>query len=234
MAGLECSISFGRTRLMGVAIKRFLKQVNRSDPNDDEARAQSLRQRYVPGVSPLFTDVAKDTDSRRLLRQQVAEAMHSLITYWADYPKHSGKDTDKNLVRIFYEQCDVQEEKVAVKAKTGGNVMQNPSEPDATYDGHKGPGYPVQLSETCHPENQVPLITCAIPQTAAGEYRGVPATLQNSWRHRGHPQRPEAKDRLGTGAGSRPPGGVPCDFTESGGLEYAAGDGLRKNATNCP
>jgi hypothetical protein len=47
------------------------------------------------------------------------------------------------------------------------NVMQNPSDPGATYDGHKGPGYQVQLSETCNPDNEVQLITCAIPQTAA-------------------------------------------------------------------
>jgi len=109
--------SFGRTRLMGVAIKRFLKQVKRSDPNDYESLAESLRQRYAPGVNQLFAEVAKDTDSRRLLRQQVAEDMHLLIRHFADHPKHSGKDTYKNLVRIFYEQCDVQEEKVTVKAK---------------------------------------------------------------------------------------------------------------------
>ena len=157
---------FGRTRLMGVAIKRFLKRVKQQDPEAYESLAESLRQRYAPGVNQLFADVAKDTDSRHLLRQQVAEDMHSLIRYFADHPKHSDKDTYKNLVRIFYEQCEVHEETVQVKAKTGGNVMQNPSEPDATYDGHKGPGYQVQLSETCHPENQVQLITCAIPQTA--------------------------------------------------------------------
>lgn len=159
--------SFGRTRLMGVAIKRFLTQVKRHDPNDYEALDESLRQRYAPGVNQLFADVAKDTDSRRLLRQQVAEDMHSLITYFADHPKHSGKDTYKNLVRIFYEQCEVHEDTVSVKKKTGGSVMQNPSDPDATYDGHKGPGYQVQLAETCNPDNAVQLITCAIPQTAA-------------------------------------------------------------------
>lgn len=158
--------SFGRTRLMGVAIKRFLKRVKQQDPEAYESLAESLRQRYAPGVNQLFADVAKDTDSHRLIRQQVAEDMYWLIKYFADHPKHSGKDTYKNLVRIFYEQCEVQEETVQVKAKTGGNVMQNPSEPDATYDGHKGPGYQVQLSETCNPENEVQLITCAIPQTA--------------------------------------------------------------------
>ncbi len=28
-----------------------------------------------------------------------------------------------------------------VRTKTGGNCMQNPSDTEATYDGHKGPGY---------------------------------------------------------------------------------------------
>jgi hypothetical protein len=55
---------------------------------------------------------------------------------------------------------------VTVRAKTGGNCIQNPSDPDATYDGHKGPGYQVQIAETCSPENEVQLITGAIPQTA--------------------------------------------------------------------
>jgi len=70
------------------------------------------------------------------------------------------------ILSNFYEQCEVHEEKVCVKKKTGGNVIQNPSDLDATYDGHKGPGYQVQISETCHPDNEVQLITCALPQTA--------------------------------------------------------------------
>jgi hypothetical protein len=37
--------------------------------------------------------------------------------------------------------------------------MQNPSDPDATYDGHKGPGYQAQITETCSPGNDVQLIT---------------------------------------------------------------------------
>jgi len=101
-----------------------------------------------------------------LLRQQVAEDMYLLIRRFADTAEHTGRNTYKSMNRIFYEQCEVYEEKVCVKKKTGGNVMQNPSDPGATYDGHKGPGYQVQLSETCHPENEVQLITCALPQTA--------------------------------------------------------------------
>jgi hypothetical protein len=172
--------SFGRTRLMGVAIKRFLTQVKHHDKNDYNALEPSLRDRYAPGVHQLFADVAKDTDSRRLLRQQVADDIHTLLKHFAHHPDHSGKDPYKKLERIFYEQCEVQEDKVVVKAKTGGNVMQNPSEPDATYDGHKGPGYQVQLSETCHPENEVQLITCAIPQTAVeSDTAALPMVMDN-------------------------------------------------------
>ena len=45
--------------------------------------------------------------------------------------------------------------------------MQNPSDPTATYDAHKGQGYQVQIAETCSPENEVQLITGALPQSAA-------------------------------------------------------------------
>ena len=159
--------SFGRTRLMGVAIKRFLTQVIRSSKNDYNSLEESFRNRYTPGVNRLFADTKKDSQSRRLLRQQVAEDMHFIIRHFGSDSKYNGKDTYKALERIFYEQCHVHEDKVSIKKNTGGNVMQNPSDPDATYDGHKGPGYQVQLSETCSDDNEVQLITSAIAQTAA-------------------------------------------------------------------
>ena len=158
--------SFGRTRLMGVAIKRFLTQLKRHDPKAYELLDEQLRRRYAPGVNQLFGDTGKDGESRRLLRRQVAEDMYLLIRRFAEMAEHAGRDTYKSMERIFYEQCEVHEEKVCIKKKTGGNVMQNPSDPGATYDGHKGPGYQVQLSETCHPDNEAQLITCALPQTA--------------------------------------------------------------------
>ncbi len=158
--------SFGRTRLMGVAIKRFLTQLTRHDSKAYELLDEQLRKRYEPGVNQLFADSKKDNESRRLLRQQVAEDMCLLIRRFADTAEHTGRDSYKAMERIFYEQCEVHEDKVCVKKKTGGNVIQNPSDPDATYDGHKGPGYQVQISETCHPENETQLITCALPQTA--------------------------------------------------------------------
>ena len=159
--------SFGRTRLMGVAIKRFLTQLKRHNVSDYESLVISLGQRYAPGVNQLFADTQKDSESRRLLREQVAEDMHFLLRRFADTPEQAHRDSYKAMERIFYEQCQVHEDKVSVKEKTGGNIMQNPSDPGATYDGHKGSGYQVQIAETCHPENEVQLITTALPQTAA-------------------------------------------------------------------
>jgi hypothetical protein len=158
--------SFGRTRLMGVAIKRFLTQVIRGNKDDYNSLEESLRNRYAPGVNQLFADTKKDSQSRRLLRQQVAEDMHFIIQHFSGTENHNNKDTYKAVERIFYEQCVAHEDKVTIKKKTGGNVMQNPSDADATYDGHKGSGYQVQLSETCNADNDVQLITSAIAQTA--------------------------------------------------------------------
>ena len=92
--------------------------------------------------------------------------MYCLVKLFHGDASHNNRDTYKALERIFYEQCEVAEDVVSVKTKTGCDVMQNPSEPDASYDGHKGPGYQAQIAETCSEENEVQLITSAIPQTA--------------------------------------------------------------------
>ena len=79
----------------------------------------------------------------------------------------TGRSTDKALVTIFSQQCEVMRRRSLVKAKTGGDCMQNPSDPTATYDAHKGQAFQVQIAETCSPENEVQLITGALPQSAA-------------------------------------------------------------------
>jgi len=172
--------SFGRTRLMGVAVKRFLTQVKRHNGKDYDLLSESLRSRYEPGERRLFADCGKDNQSRRLLRQQVAEDMYELIRLFSSNPEHNSRNSFKYLERIFYQQCEVQEGDVVVKAKTGGDVMQNPSDPDATYDGHKGQGYQAQLTETCEPENAQQFITGVIVQTAChSDSQSVEAVFEN-------------------------------------------------------
>lgn len=158
--------SFARTRLLGVAIKRFLTQVKRHAAETYAGLPEELRQRYEPSVHQLFGKAGKDAADRARLRQQVAEDMHLLVERFANDIAMSQRPTYQALVLIFQQQCVVESGKVTVRAKTGGNCVQNPSDPDATYDGKKGPGYQVQIAETCHPDNEVQLITSALPQTA--------------------------------------------------------------------
>ena len=158
---------FGRTQLMGVAVKRFLTQLLRHDQEAHNALPEELRARYAPSANHLFADTARDRESRRRLRQQVAEDMHALVQRFEGDGAHNGRTSYQHLRRVFLEQCEVREERVVIREKTGGRVMQNPSDPDATFDGKKGSGYQVQVAETCAQDNEVQLVTAALPQTAA-------------------------------------------------------------------
>ncbi len=185
--------TFARTKLMGVAIKRFLTQVKRHHLADYENLDIEIRTRYEKDQNALFADHSKDKTKRSNLRQEVAEELHRVITIFSAHPKIENMDSYKKLVLIFNQQCEVvspveieaedsdnsdsptsqdkdkqhnAELEIRVKKKTGGNIIQNPSDPDATYDGHKGVGYQVQICESADSENEVQLITAIQVQSA--------------------------------------------------------------------
>jgi hypothetical protein len=157
--------TFGRTKLLAVAIKRFLTQLLRHHADDYAALPEDLRGRYAPPQARLFAN-AKDAEARARCRQQAAEDLHFLIDHFANRAEITNRSSYKALVTLFGQQCELCDEKVVVKTKTGGDCMQNPSDPEATYDGHKGAGYQTQIAETCVPANEVQLITAVLPQTA--------------------------------------------------------------------
>ena len=150
--------TFGRSKLMGVTIKRFLTQLKRHHLEAYDALPEEFLRRYAPSQAKLFGDF---TGGKKLLRQTVAEDLLFLVNRFSDETDITGRTSYQAMVKVLYEQCDVCEDKtsVEVKSKTGGNVMQNPSDPDATYDGHKGPGYQAQIAETCSESNEQQLIT---------------------------------------------------------------------------
>jgi len=169
MAGL------GRTRLMGTCVKRFLTALMRHDQDAYDVLPKDLCERYAPPAKSLFGRQGGDAKARQLLRQQVAEDMLFLVERFVDDPAHRERPTFKDLQRCLEEQCDITEDRTAVtpKAKTGGDRLQNPSDPDATYDGHKGVGYQAQCSETCGEDNEVQLITGVEVETAATSDAGA-------------------------------------------------------------
>jgi hypothetical protein len=155
--------TFGRTKLMGVSIKRFLTQLTRHHRPLYDALPDDLRSRYAPSQGKLFADFKGE---RRTLRQTVAEDLLTLVSRFAEHEAVTSRSSYKAMARILEEQCDVLEEQVKLKKKPGGSVMQNPSDPDAGYDGHKGQGHQAQIAETCAEGNDVQLITGVIPEPA--------------------------------------------------------------------
>jgi len=116
----SCMANFGRTKLMAVAIKRFLVQVKRHAPQPYAALPESLRARYQTADWQLFAwgKNAKDAEAHQLARQQVAEDLYWIVERFADCGEITGRSSYKALVRIFGEQCELVEDKVVVKAQT--------------------------------------------------------------------------------------------------------------------
>lgn len=177
--------SFGRTRLMGVAVKRFLAQVLRHHPADYAALPDEFRSRYEQSAQRLFGE-SKTTEARRQNQQQAAEDLQWIVGQFANHVVIQEWPTYLQLVKLFHQQCEVIEERIVVRKQTGGDVIQNPSDPDATYSGCKGQGYQVQLSETCHPDNEQQLILAALPQTAVEQDAQAMQPVLDDLSERGH------------------------------------------------
>lgn len=177
--------TFSRTKLMGVTVRRFLVQLKRHHSMLYAKLPETLRSRYEKSQNTLFADVSNDKKKRSSLRQEVAEEMYGLIRRFSGNARVESMTSFKDMLTVFEQQCEVKDivsvdnnnddgtppsypsaREVLVRRKTGGDVMQNPSDPDATYDGHKGSGYQVQITETASPENDVQLVVEAIPETA--------------------------------------------------------------------
>ena len=73
----------------------------------------------------------------RSRQSPVAEELLWLIERFAARSEINGRTSYTSLVKIFPQQCAVIEGRVVVLVQTGGDVIQNPSDLDATDDGHK-------------------------------------------------------------------------------------------------
>ena len=160
----------GRTTLMVQAVKRLLTQVRRHHPQRYDALPDDFRSRYEgkKGSDPFGWGRAKaELEARRLIRQQVADDMHFVLAFYDGEAPITNKDTYKQLLQVFEEHCEVIEDAVKVRRKSGSRSLQSLTDPDAAYDSHKGRGYQAQVAETCSKENPHQLITDVLPQTAA-------------------------------------------------------------------
>ena len=151
-----------RLGLMVRTIESFLEKARQVLPEAVAALPDAIRDRYLDR-SGYFADTT-GADSRRRL-QQTAEDLAFVLDHFEPYEPITALDAYGLLRRLFDEQCRVEvaegDEMVVVKdpKEIASTSLQNPSDPDATYSGHKGKGYQVQIAETCDEANPVQIIT---------------------------------------------------------------------------
>jgi hypothetical protein len=158
--------NIGRARMIGLAIKRFFAKVEKHDALLLDRFPEELLKRYCkPSDGQVFGGLGS-TEKRQIALQQAAEDLHTVLSELAEVQPVCGWACFEQLQLIFSQQCELREEFIEVRKKTGGNVLQNTSDPDATYCGNKGPGYQVQICETFNQEGNPNFITSAQVETA--------------------------------------------------------------------
>lgn len=143
----------GRIGLFVKTIKKFLVNLKRHHPSLLDALDTDLRTRYLKKKQEAVFALVKPTQAHATL-DQLAKDIFFLVERFSSVQSVNEMSSFKLLVRLFQEQCIVEEhegERIPV-AKANKDVpsdsLQNPSDPDAGYSGHKGQGFQVQIMET--------------------------------------------------------------------------------------
>lgn len=142
--------NLGRISLFAVTIKKFLNTLKRKYSDLFESLIDSeIASRYLDKKDNGCFSKVKPSDAAKSL-QQLAEDLLYLVELFSSNEKIKNISSYRLLKRLLSEQCRVVDKKVEIKKpkEVPSDSLQNPSDPDATYDGYKGSGYQVQIMET--------------------------------------------------------------------------------------
>jgi hypothetical protein len=146
----------GRIGIFVKAITKFLVNLKRHHRDLFESLDGSFSERYLTRKGQGVFSMVKPSETDRTL-QRLATDLFDLVRRFADDKNVSGMSSYKQMSRVLSEQCSVASNEdggtVFVKPpdKVRSDSLQNPSDPDATYCGHKGQGYQAQVMETYIP-----------------------------------------------------------------------------------
>jgi hypothetical protein len=145
----------GRIGLFRYTIKKFLINVKRHHKDLFEALDQGLRDRYLSKQGEAVFSLVKPSESIGTLEALGADIFF-LIERFKEHRQIPTMSSYQLMVRLLKEQCRVEQDsqsqvqRVSIKPnqEVPSDSLQNPSDPEAGYDGHKGQGYQMQVSET--------------------------------------------------------------------------------------
>ena len=149
----SCMRRLGRIGIFTTGIHKFIKNLKRQHRDLFETISTELVEKYLPEKSLQCFAMVKPSLAQKTLAA-VSNDLLDLIMQFKDRPDVTAMHSYKQLERILNEQCNVQSadggSRVDVKApkEIPSDSLQNPSDPDASYSGHKGQGYQVQIMET--------------------------------------------------------------------------------------
>jgi hypothetical protein len=162
----------GRIRLFVRTIRKFLTNLRRHHGASYQALGE-LASRYEEKNDGQFA--VKPSESSRTL-QQLGNDCFALVERFKGQEEIASMASYKLLVRLFHEQCVLEKASddathVVVKPnkQVPSDSLQNPSDPDAGYCGHKGKGYQAQVMETYSPDKSQPDLITHIKLEAACE-----------------------------------------------------------------
>lgn len=161
----------GRIRLFVRTIRKFLVNLKRHHADLYQALGD-VAIRYEDKNDGQFA--VKPSESSRKL-QEVGNDCFFLVERFKGREEIVSMSSYQLLVRLFNEQCVVEKTDAAtsVVIKPNKDVpsdsLQNPSDSDAGYCGHKGKGYQMQVMETYSPDKSQPNLITHVKVEAAHE-----------------------------------------------------------------
>jgi hypothetical protein len=145
----------GRIGIFVRVITRFLVNLRRHHKERFASLEASFSEKYLTKQEQAAFAMVKPSESAKTLTQVGAD-MYLLVRRFVVVPAVTEMKSYKLLCRVIEEQCAVDPDgdpaKVSLKPprEIPSHSVQNPSDPDAGYSGHKGQGYQAQIMETYH------------------------------------------------------------------------------------
>lgn len=145
----------GRIGIMVKTISKFLANLKRQHRELFDELSEELVGNYMTQKELSCFSMVRPSESAKTL-SEVAEDLFHLAVHFSGDKEVAGMTSFQLLLRVLGEQCHVTESasgepidfSVRPAKEVSSDSLQNPSDPEAGYDAHKGQGYQVQVMET--------------------------------------------------------------------------------------
>lgn len=149
----------GRIGIVSQTIHKFLVNLKRQHKEIFDGLPQELVETYLSEKALGCFSLVKPSDSQKKL-EVICRELFDLVQRMADHPEVQTMSSFNLLQRVLSDHCTIkavegQPAEVFIKPpkEIPSDSLQNPSDPGAGYDGHKGQGYQVQIMETYEERN---------------------------------------------------------------------------------